>query len=100
MKRAKLSFAGLEIRFVDRDKALKQVEELVERGAHFVNDIHGSEGVGAGKAETYVKTLLNLIEYPPTSYERIVVLFTSIEGVSARSVALLSRSINKCVERV
>ncbi len=100
MKRAKLSFACLEIRFVDCDKALKQVEELVERGTHFVNDIHGSEGVGADKAEIYVKTLLNLVEYPPTSYERIVVLVTSSGGVSTRSVVLLSRSINKCVERV
>ncbi len=176
MKRVKLSFAGLEIEFMDRDRALKQVEELAEKGTFPVYVIYGPEGcgktawlrqameilekefyyhvvyvnpitekideilrftpsikdivkevlntfpdpfskivdvaisvayrvirrfsrsriavlmddifqaVGLDKAEIYVKTLLNLIEYPPASYEKIVVLVTSSEGVTRERV--------------
>ena len=176
MEKVKLSFAGLEIQFIDRDKALKQVEELAEKGTFPVYVIYGPEGcgktawlrqameilekefgyhviyanplseevgealrftpsikdivkevlntfpdpfskivnvairiasfvmkrmgrsriavlmddifqaVGVDKAEIYVKTLLNLIEYPPASYERIVVLVTSSEGVTRERV--------------
>jgi len=40
------------------------------------------QAVGLNKAEAYVKTLLNLIEWPPAEYERIVVLVASSEGVT------------------
>jgi len=40
------------------------------------------QAIGLDKAETYVKTLLNLIEYPPASYENIVIIMTTSEGVS------------------
>ena len=176
MKRVRLSFAGLEIEFVDRDRALKQVEELAEKGTFPVHVVYGPEGcgktallrqakevlekdfgyhviyanpladkadeilrftpsikdivkevlntfpdpyskiidvaisianrvmkrlsrpriavlmddifqaVGVDKAEIYVKTLLNLIEWPPASYEKIVVLVTSSEGVTRERV--------------
>ncbi len=176
MKRVKLSFAGLEIEFMDRDRALKQVEELAEKGTFSVYVIYGPEGcgktawlrqameilekefyyrvvyvnpitekideilrftpsikgivkevlntfpdphskivdvaisvayrvirrftrsriavlmddifqaVGLDKAEIYVKTLLNLIEYPPASYEKIVVLVTSSEGITRERI--------------
>ncbi len=176
MRRARLNFAGLEIEFVDRDRALKQIEELAERGTWRVYIVYGPEGcgktallrqakevlekdfdyyvvyvnpiaekvdetlrftpaikdvvrevlnlfpspysaivdvaisiasrvlkrfsrprlavlmddvfqaVGVDKAEIYVKTLLNLIEYPPASYEKIVVLVSSSEGLTRRKV--------------
>ena len=176
MRRVKLSFAGLEIEFRDRDRALKQVEELAERGTYPVYVVYGPEGcgktallrqakdmlenefgyhvvyvnpiaekideilqftpsvkdiakevlslfpspysmivdvtitiasrvmkrfsrprvavlmddifqaVGVDKAEIYVKTLLNLIEYPPASYEKIVVLVTSSEGITRERI--------------
>jgi AAA+ ATPase superfamily predicted ATPase len=168
----KLSFApGLEIEFVDRERALKQVEELAEKGTRFPIVVFGPEGcgktallkqatfilrelgfeaiyidplhrdfiantdireaikklaeataevigvaqvklatlaldifkdlisrwrkkyvailidevfqaIGLDKAEIYVKSLLNLIEYPPASYEAVVSILATSEGVT------------------
>jgi len=50
------------------------------RVAVLMDDIF--QAVGLDKAEAYVKTLLNLIEWPPAEYERIVVLVASSEGVT------------------
>jgi hypothetical protein len=47
MKRVKLPFApGLEVEFTDRDRALRQVEELAERGTRFPVVVFGPEGCG------------------------------------------------------
>ncbi len=46
MKRVKVSFADLEIDFVDRDLAIRQVEELAEKGTWVVHVIYGPEGCG------------------------------------------------------
>jgi len=176
MKRVRISFAGLEAWFVDRERALSQIKELAERGTFPVYVIYGPEGcgktaflkqarvileedfgysvvyasplaeeseeilsytpsvrdivedvirafpepysrvvdvaisaagkilkrlsrprlavlmddifqaVGLDKAEAYTKTLLNLIEWPPASYERIVVLVTSSEGLTRERI--------------
>ncbi len=176
MRRIKVSFAGLEVEFTDRDKALQQVEEVAEKGTFPVYVIYGPEGcgktallrqakvileegygynviylnpaaerideildytpaigevvrevaalipdpysrivdaaisvarrvlkrfsgarlavlmddvfqaVGLDRAEVYTKALLNLIEWPPASYERIVVLVTSSEGLSRERI--------------
>jgi len=172
MKRTRIVFAGREIEFVDREKALKQIEEFAERGTHIVHVIYGPEGcgktalfkqarvilenefgyhvvyvsplardereilmytpsiheiaeevfksfpdpysrivdiaikivsramnklrkpriavlmddifqaIGLDKAEIYTKILLNLIEYPPGEYEKMVVFVSSSEGVT------------------
>ncbi len=176
MERIKVSFAGLEIEFVDRDRALRQIEELGEKGTFPVYVIYGPEGcgktsllkqaktilekefdyyviytsplaekkeeilqfthstkdivkevlklfpdpysrivdvaieiasrvlekfsksrlavlmddifqaVGLDKAEIYTKILLNLIEWPPRQYEKIIVLVTTSEGISKSRV--------------
>jgi AAA+ ATPase superfamily predicted ATPase len=168
----KLSFApGLEIEFVDRERALKQVEELAEKGTRFPIVVFGPEGcgktawlkqatfilrelgfeaiyidplhrdfiantdtseavkrlaeatsevinvaqvklatlaldilkdlisrwrkkrvailidevfqaIGLDKTQIYVKSLLNLIEYPPASYEAIVSIIATSEGIT------------------
>ncbi len=44
------------------------------------------QAVGVDKAEQYVKALLNLIEYPPARYEKIVVIVASSEGVTRERV--------------
>jgi len=172
MKRVRLRFAGREVEFVDRERALKQVSEWAEKGTWDVHVIYGPEGcgktallkqvkalleeefnyyviyasplaedareifsytptireiveevlkafpdpyskivdvaitiagrvmrrirkprvavlmddifqaIGLDKAEIYTKILLNLIEYPPEEYERIVVIVASSEGVT------------------
>jgi hypothetical protein len=38
--------------------------------------------IGLDKAEAYVKALLNIIEYPPESYEKIVIIAATSEGFS------------------
>jgi len=40
------------------------------------------QAIGLGRAEAYVKMLLNLIEYPPESYENIVIIVATSEGLS------------------
>ncbi|MEM4970828.1 MAG: ATP-binding protein [Sulfolobales archaeon] len=174
MERVKLRFADLEIEFVDREHALKRVEEWAEKGVIDVKVVFGPEGcgktawlkqaaellrelgfdviyidplrrdflaytdlkdfvkrlveaasealgiaqlklatlamdfggyalragkrsiailvddvfqaIGLDKAAMYVKGLLNLIEHPPRSYERIVVIATTSEGISRREI--------------
>ncbi len=44
------------------------------------------QAVGVDKAEIYVKALLNLIEYPPADYDKVVVLVASSEGVTRERV--------------
>ena len=40
------------------------------------------QAIGLDKAEVYVKMLLNLIEYPPAEYEKIIVVIATSEGLS------------------
>lgn len=42
--------------------------------------------IGLSKAAMYVKGLLGLIEYPPRSYERIVTVVATSEGLSRREI--------------
>ena len=176
MKRIKVSFAGLEVEFTDRNRAINQIRRFAEEGTFPVYVVYGPEGcgktallkqakaileddygyyviyvnplagraseilaytptikdivkealrlfpdpysrivdvaistasqvlkklsktrlailmddvfqaVGLNEAESYVKTLLNLIEWPPASYERIVVLVASSEGVTQERI--------------
>ena len=44
------------------------------------------QAVGLGAVAGYVKALLNLVEYPASRYERLVVLVAAGEGVSRREV--------------
>ena len=47
MKRVRLSFAkGVEVEFCDRERAIKQVEELAERGTRHPLVVFGPEGCG------------------------------------------------------
>jgi energy-coupling factor transporter ATP-binding protein EcfA2 len=46
MKRVKLDFANLKVEFTDRDRAIRQVEELAERGTWHPVVIFGPEGCG------------------------------------------------------
>ena len=175
-KKVKLLFtSGLEVEFVDRERALKQVEELAEKGTRFPIVVFGPEGcgktawlkqatfilrelgfeaiyidplgrdfianteikevvkklaeaaaevisvaqvklaslaldiikdlisiwkkkrvailvdevfqaIGLDRAEIYVKSLLNLIEYPPASYEAIVSIVATSEGTTRSKI--------------
>jgi len=45
-RRVKVHFAGREVEFVDRDAAIKQVEEIAEKGARFPIVVYGPESCG------------------------------------------------------
>jgi len=55
-----------------------------EKVAVLVDEIFKT--IGLDKTETYVKSLLNLIEYPPRSYERMVVIVATSEGLTRRKI--------------
>jgi len=44
------------------------------------------QAIGLDKAEAYVKMLLNLIEYPPESYERVVAIVATSEGLTRSKI--------------
>ena len=65
--------------------AIDLVKELLSRWrkrriAVLADDVF--QAIGLDKASIYVKSLLNLIEYPPQDYEKIVVVTTTSEGIS------------------
>jgi hypothetical protein len=69
--------------------AIDTVKELIsvwkkEKVAVLVDEIF--QAIGVDKAEIYVKSLLNLIEYPPRSYERVVIIVATNEGVTRRKI--------------
>jgi len=66
--------------------SLANVVKMLSRSrvAVLMDDIFWA--VGLDKAEAYVKTLLNLIGYPPREYEKIAVLAVSNEGVTRARV--------------
>jgi len=44
------------------------------------------QSIGLEKAAVYVKSLLSLIEYPPRSYENIVAVATTSEGITRSEI--------------
>jgi len=44
------------------------------------------QAIGLDKAEAYVKMLLNLIEYPPETYERVVAIVATSEGLTRSKI--------------
>ena len=90
---SRLAKAVLELSGVAQVKlatlAALLVKELIakwrrSRVAVLVDDVF--QAIGLDRAETYVKELLGLIEYPPQSYEKIVVIIASSEGVTRKRV--------------
>jgi len=67
------------------DVAISVASQIIKvfskpRVAVLMDDVF--QAVGLDKAEAYTKILLNLIEWPPAEYERIVTLVASSEGVT------------------
>jgi GTPase SAR1 family protein len=55
-----------------------------ERVAVLIDEVF--QAIGLNKAEIYVKSLLNLIEYPPKSYEKIVAIVVTSEGITRKEI--------------
>jgi hypothetical protein len=69
--------------------AIDAVKELIgvwkrKKVAVLIDEVF--QAIGLDKAEIYVKSLLNLIEYPPKSYERIVAIVTTSEGMTRKEI--------------
>jgi len=69
--------------------AIDVVRELLDRWgkrrvAILVDEVF--QAIGVEKAGLYVKSLLNLIEYPPRSYEGIVAVVATSEGLSRSEI--------------
>jgi energy-coupling factor transporter ATP-binding protein EcfA2 len=89
----KLAEAAAEVTGIAQLKlatlAVDLAKELIgrwgkKRVAVLVDDAF--QAIGLDKAETYVKSLLGLIEHPPASYERIVAIAATSEGVSRERI--------------
>jgi hypothetical protein len=69
--------------------AIDLVKELLSRWgkrriAILVDDVF--QAIGLDKAEIYVKSLLGLIEYPPASYEKIIAVVVTSEGITREGI--------------
>ena len=69
--------------------AIDLVKELIGRWrrrkvATLVDDAF--QAIGLEKAEIYVKSLLGLIEYPPASYEKIIAIVVTSEGITRERI--------------
>jgi len=58
VKRIKVLFADLSIKFVDREIALEQAKELGEKGTYPVYIIYGPEGCGKSALLKQTKVIL------------------------------------------
>ena len=68
--------------------AVDLAKELIRAGrkkvAILADDVF--QAIGLNKAAIYVKGLLGLIEYPPASYDRIITVVATSEGVTRREI--------------
>jgi len=96
MKRVKLDFAGLKVEFCDRERALKQVEELAERGTWHPLVVFGPEGCGKTawlrqSAEVLSSSGFETIYVDPT--RRDFAAHTSVEEVAKRLAEAASEAM-------
>jgi energy-coupling factor transporter ATP-binding protein EcfA2 len=74
----------VELAYAAFNAARELVRLRKRRVAVLVDDAF--QAIGLDRAASYVKSLLGLIEYPPESYERIVAIVATSEGVSRREI--------------
>ena len=72
---AKIKLASLII-----DVAVELIKRRRGKVAILADDVF--QAIGLGEAASYVKALLGVIEYPPASYEKIVAVVATSEGVT------------------
>jgi energy-coupling factor transporter ATP-binding protein EcfA2 len=74
----------VELAYAAFNAARELVKLRKRKVAVLVDDVF--QAIGLDRAAAYVKSLLGLIEYPPESYERIVAIVATSEGVSRREI--------------
>jgi len=107
VKRIKLTFAGREMEFIDREGALEQVAKLAERGTYTVHVIYGPEGCGKTALLKQAKAVLEeefgyhvlyanplakraeeILQYSPTAKELVEKAFSVFSDPLAKAVDL------------
>jgi len=73
-----------ELAYAAFNAARELVRMKKRRVAVLVDDAF--QAIGLDRAASYVKSLLGLIEYPPESYDRIVAIAATSEGVSRSEI--------------
>ena len=76
---AKIKLASLVI-----DLADELIRRKKRKVAVLADDVF--QAIGLGEAAKYVKALLGIIEYPPASYEKIIAVVATSEGVTRREI--------------
>ena len=72
------------IAWIAYNTAYELIKARRGRVAVLIDDVF--QVIGVGESAMYVKALLNLIEYPPAEYERVITIVTTSEGVSRREI--------------
>ena len=60
------------------------IKRMKKKVAVLADDVF--QAIGLGEAAKYVKALLGVIEYPPASYERVIAVVATSEGVTRREI--------------
>jgi len=105
VRRVKLRFADRGIEFVDREAALKQVEEIAERGTRFPIIVYGPEGCGKTAFFKQAKAILEDHGYhvvyasPLAHEEREILLYTpSIRDIAEEVLKSFPDPYSKTVD--
>ena len=76
---AKIKLASLVI-----DLADELIKRKKRKVAVLADDVF--QAIGLHEAASYVKALLGIIEYPPASYERVIAVVATSEGMTRREI--------------
>ena len=98
MRRIRLNFANTQIDFIDRELALKRIEEWANKGTYPVQVVYGPEGCGKTawlrqSAELLRELGFEVIYLNPV--EREFIIETGVEDVRRRFLEILHEATNE-----
>ncbi|GAB6944936.1 ATP-binding protein [Vulcanisaeta sp. JCM 14467] len=98
MRRVRLGFAGREVEFVDREQALRQVEDWVNRGMALPRVVYGREGCGKTAWLRQGAELLRELGFDVIYVNPIELAFTvelGVEDVRNKLLSLIREAISQ-----
>mgnify|MGYP001770634869 CR=1 FL=1 len=79
-----LGIAEIKLASLVIDLADELIRQRKKKVAILADDVF--QAIGLNEAAKYVKALLGIIEYPPASYERVIAVVATSEGISRREI--------------
>ncbi|MEM4493980.1 MAG: ATP-binding protein [Pyrobaculum sp.] len=79
-----LGIAEVKLASLVIDLANELIKKKRKKVAVLADDVF--QAIGLGEAAKYVKALLGIIEYPPASYERVIAVVATSEGITRREI--------------